>query len=316
MESEKKFSERSQHSCIVERDLRRERGKCEGTIGYIQVKVDEAERSREAQTRHALAERGYSSSSLVLRNVLIELEGHNRELGHFKDHRETLDSQIAESMKPDPTRNEKQSRLSALVVQRLAKDRQAETALNGLRKLLAERTELTAEITAAAASLDFTVNGPDGLDAKRITDLSASLPKEIAETSEQWAGWFFGENEGAKPYVVRVGDIVIPETLDHSGVYYFGETVMLTDEQARELLRSDRPWSEIGNQKWDLLPPSVMTPETFQETLAAAEKQGISVPEFHAQQDAARRLDAKHAHYGHVRAMIESGEVEVGVEEE
>jgi hypothetical protein len=73
--------------------------------------------------------------------------------------------------------------------------------------------------------------------------------------------------------------LVVDETLVHHGVYRFGENIWLTEKEAYELMRKDRP-AKTRRNAWSCSPPSVMPVEDYQAAIRAAREKGISIQEF------------------------------------
>jgi hypothetical protein len=115
----------------------------------------------------------------------------------------------------------------------------------------------------------------DRLDNSQFEKLSASLPADLAQQSETWHGSFLGEPKDAKPYIVRVEHLAVLETLAHSGIYHFGETVLLTGEEADDVLCEDYA-AGTHEAPWRCEPPKVMTAEAYQAAVVEAQRKGIS----------------------------------------
>jgi hypothetical protein len=115
-----------------------------------------------------------------------------------------------------------------------------------------------------------------GWDANRYAALLESLPRNIAAVGQCWLGRFFGHRRGMKPYVVCDDYLSVGENLSHSGLYVFGETVYLGNEEAAELLREDRYRPEhtaFGTER-KLLPPSIMAAAEFEKLKAETTEKG------------------------------------------
>jgi hypothetical protein len=140
---------------------------------------------------------------------------------------------------------------------------------------LRERVELTAKMGKATEALELTIPRDD-LDT-RLEKLSASLPEDLFGASERWHGWFLGNQHGTKPYIVIDEHLLRPETLAHNGLYHSGDTIQLTEEEAAELLRADRP-APKGQRRnvWTSAPPSVMAVGDFQTVAKVAKEERVS----------------------------------------
>jgi hypothetical protein len=102
--------------------------------------------------------------------------------------------------------------------------------------------------------------------------LHEALSLDIVSASKAWNAEFLAQAENLKPYVVCDDDVELKETLARKAVYHFGETVFVLEEEARELLRDDRPQgSGFG---WECLPPTLMTAEAFAAVQAEAGPMG------------------------------------------
>jgi hypothetical protein len=286
------YSLRSQRSLLREVELSADLRKCEALIGYTERKIGELEISKARQLKGSLSHDGMDR--LVLSRTLEELENENRIVVSYREQRDRIQAEIAK-LTPSPAqaaeRAHRQNYLAQLAADRLKKDELVEGALKGLRRLLQERAELTDKMLKAAEAVDFTVDG-DGLDARRFDELLAALPGELALSSEHWLEWFLGKGESLKTYVVRDKSLTVPETLGNPGVVHFGDRIELRQDQARELLREDRPAGD-PNQPWRHLPPSIMTVEDYEAMVRAAEKKGFPLQDFRSTEDLERDKKAK-----------------------
>jgi hypothetical protein len=264
---EAKFSPRSQRSFEEQRIVQAEIAKFDSSIHFVERKIGELEEFK----KYHLRDKRHDSLASTLR----ELEDQTRTLRAYKEERaalqSTLDDLVTVTSEELQARQPQQQAFAQLIASRLEKDRQADKAVEALRGILQERSELTAQMTTLASVLEFTIDpNIDALGTRRFDALRAALPAELAASSERWAGWFMGTG-GLKPYIVRDERLVVPETLASHGVYFFGETIELTDDQARELLREDRP-APTPDKPWRIAPPSIMTVEAYEAVAALAAK--------------------------------------------
>jgi hypothetical protein len=264
---EAKFSPRSQRSFEEQRIVQVEIAKFDSSIRFVERRIGELEEFK----KYHLMDKRHDSLAMTLR----EIEDQTRMLRVYKEERAVLQARLDDLVTVTPeelqVRQPQQQALAQLVASRLEKDRQADKAVEALRGILQERAELSAQMNTLAAVLDFTIDpNIDALDTRRFDALRAALPTELAASSERWAGWFMGTS-GLKPYIVRDERLVVPETLASHGVYFFGETIELTDDQARELLREDRP-APKPDAAWRCAPPSIMTVEAYEAAAALAAK--------------------------------------------
>lgn len=273
------FSPRSQRVLIQEKVLRNKLGKCDAKITYLERTIRELEQAKARQLEFSVT--GRNTNGHVLPLMLRDLEGKNLEVAAFREQRTQIQSEIA-ALAPTPAsaaeRAERQRHLARLAAERLEKDRLAEGALKGLRRLLDERAQLTAKIVEASRSADLTISD-DNLDARRFEELLASLPEGLAAESERWFGWFTGQEEGLKPYVVVVDQIerLEPESLVRAGFYGFGETVQLTDREASELLRAVHPSGNVTHDsRWSYEPPRIMPLEAYEALCSEAADEDMS----------------------------------------
>jgi phage host-nuclease inhibitor protein Gam len=292
------FSPRSQRSLAEQLKLEDQVKRLESKMRGAQRNIDELEKSRAAHLR--LTAEGKSGFAFFER-LVSDLQEKVLALAEYKKHRDALQLKAHELAKVGPAkaaeRKKKQTRLAEAAGERLEKDRLIEAAVKELHRLLRERAQLTGLMSDTATALEFTVDGPDGLDEQRFSALRDSLPNEVAPMSEQWFAWFLGNQENLKVYVVRDECLILPETLANAGFYRRGEKVMLTDKQAVEFLRADRPVDD-RSAPWRRFPPRVMTVKDFESAVAAAEEKRVSLAEFFRNEDLARDEKAEAAYRG------------------
>jgi len=293
----KQWSARSQRSYLEEHRLRQELANCESGIAASERKVEELEKLKAAQLNRTFAESpGYSIAHLP--STVAALEDEKRCLSAFQEHRASHLSQIHDHVEVTPTEEEartaQQERVAAMVAERLERDRKIDSAVAALKTMLQERAKLSARMAEACSAIELDFND---YVSERFDSLLASLPDGLAEASEAWKARQFGERVRAKPYIVRDDCLVVPETLAHSGVYRFGETILLTDAEAGELLRVDRP-DPAANAfaPWLRLPPSISTIEAHEAATAKAEKKGISAKQVYFWEDYERDRELRERH--------------------
>lgn len=172
-------------------------------------------------------------------------------------------------------RRENQNALARLARQRLEIERKLEAGLNGFRQSLQECLELTARMQSLGGNIELDCDWGHS----RYGAVLESLPANILPEAERWLAGFFGTRKGMKPYVVIAEELSVAENLAHCGIYHFGETVYLREEQAQEFLREDR-WefkkTAFGRER-ELLPPDIMPAKKFEELKAEAAKEGSDV---------------------------------------
>lgn len=275
MKTATEFSARSQRTFEGQHTLQQQIAELDSSIRLTErrIRALEADKARELKQKN----------SRFLGQTLRALEDENRVLAAYQKLRAEVQAQCDKLGQVDAralkARQEQQAAFSALVSERLEKDRQAETLLRNLQAALDERAALAAKMAECAAALDFTIDPyGDTLDTRRFEELRAALPSELAASSERWSGWITGTT-GVKPYIVRDARLEVRETLKSAGVFHFGETVELTDEEARELLREDRP-APTNDAPWRCAPPSIMTIEAFEEATAAAAEKGMDLDDY------------------------------------
>jgi len=203
--------------------------------------------------------------------------------------RASIEAEI-EKLSPSPeqraTRQHHQEQFAGILNKRLAKDRQTDQLLKELREALRERNGLTAAMAEPAAALELSLPD-DGLDTRRFEKLLDSLPEETLSQSEKWCGHFLGKQKSAQPFVVRVENLLVGETLFDNGLYHFGETILLTEEEARDLLCADY-FAGTHEAPWRCQRPRVMTVEDYEAAAKTAREKGLSIQETMFWMDAER----------------------------
>jgi hypothetical protein len=193
-------------------------------------------------------------------------------------------------------RTRRQDLCAELVGKRAGSDALIDKAVESLRRMLQGRGEATAEIAKCASGIALAV-GEDSFDGRRAEELLAALPENFGAESERWCAWFLGERKNVTAYVVADHTLQIAETLAHSGFYHFSETIEVTPEEARELLRSNRP-APTSEKHWASPPPSIMTVEAFEALRARAEKESTAPEAIVKLQNIEREERLRKANFG------------------
>jgi len=174
----------------LEGDLER----CKGLIFWHEKEVKRCEEISAFQVQ--LAVRGEGVTDYYMPQSLATLGNMRDQLAAYKAHSDALQAKLYALQHPNPEQlaetSEAQTLLANLSEERLQKDRLADRALQDLRRLLAERAQLTAAMRDAASAADFTFSD-DCLDELRFKTLSNLLPAELAATSEIRAAALFEE---------------------------------------------------------------------------------------------------------------------------
>jgi hypothetical protein len=288
----KEFSARSQRTLREEQKLRAQLARCESEIARHEREIHKLEESKQRQLK-ASVEGGYAQ---WLGRTLEELEDRKRQVAAFREQQTLLRSEIAR-LAPTPAsaieRAERQNRLLQLAEERLKKDELADGALRALRHLLEERAQLTAKMLKAAEAADLTI-GEDRLDSVRCEQLLAYLPEELLPGSERWHAWFIGKQEDAKPYVVVVDELVLPESLAHAGFYHFGDKLELADSEASELLSGICPLGKARHDlSWSYEPRRIMPLKEFEALVQEASDQGEAVQTLHSRRNKQREAELR-----------------------
>jgi hypothetical protein len=272
------YSERSAASLKEEHglDAQIERWKTLGAA--VEGELAQLERQKQA----CLEDVGRGHAQHGLADMLAKIEDARRRSEEYVKAMQAATAKLAK-FRADlseqlPERRCQQARLADLLQERLKLDRQVENALDSIRRLLEKREGLTAAMKELAVGLELKIADWDEARFGAIV----ALPEGILTASEQWTARLLGsKGNGMKPYVVCEEEgLTLPETLAHCGVFQFGDVVWLTDEDARELARCDRPnpryrgWND-GETRF--FRPSLMAKEEFEEVKAEAAKRGSSI---------------------------------------
>ena len=227
MKETRVFSERSQRSFDLQIDLELQVSHLDSQISRYEKTIEDLKLYKANALQKITKPTPSSFDQSALGECVDKLRKDSQALEVLKQHRAALQKQISE-LAPKPKQIESRSDIQRKIVQiadeRFAQDRLAQEALNALRGILQRRTELTAALAEAASSIDFTFER-NGLDQQRFDALAESLPQEVAMSSEAWCEWVNGSRANTNPFIVRDECLIIPETLAHSGVYRFGDTI-------------------------------------------------------------------------------------------
>jgi hypothetical protein len=264
------YSAQSQRSLLRRDGLRAQLGKLTREEANLRTQIATFEEEKARSGKKALTD--YSPRTQEILKQASENLTHKRDLlAACQEQSREIQAEI-EQLIPSPTaqktRADRQREFARLCAERLEGDHRADRELGDLCGSLMDRAALSTKMREYASVLELST-GQDQLDTRRFEDLAASLPVELSASSERWAARFLGKQKLVRSYVVREDRLVLPETLAESGMFYFGERVELTEEQATELLCED------GDA-----PPSLMTLEDFQSAGDEAEKAGVSIQEF------------------------------------
>jgi hypothetical protein len=271
------FSTRSQASFRREQELKEEIGKIENQRRYSERKLAELETAKERLSKSVLA--GDTAMHGALALTLREIEDEQRKVKVFEELIGGLRKQIAQIQESVAAGRQRRieglKAVGKLAITRTESDLAIERLLADLRRGLQERAETSRKMQEAGKEIELSTDW----DTERYDQLLAILPETMLPASERWSAKFLGKREGTKEYVVRVDQLLLPETLAHSGVYFFGDIVRLLDDEARELLR-ENVRAPRSNAPWGVAPAKIMPLGDFQEAEKASKAAGISVREF------------------------------------
>lgn len=271
------YSTRSRASLVTEARLRAEIQR----IGGMKEAEERILATLEIDaTRLQDADISTGGTAIIHENLIqkrIEIGAHRETLKGYEEAAKAREQAVA---KLNPSADEIKARVdvqrkaAAIVLARGEIDSKIHAAVGVLRQLLKDRAQQTADLEEAVRPLELALPA-DGLDSQRFETLLGSLPEDVEVRSEEWAGHFLGMPKGGKPYVVRAEHLAIAEILAHSGIYRFGETILLADAEAQELLADDYA-APAERAPWRRLWPRIMTPEAFERVKAAAEQKGLA----------------------------------------
>ncbi|MGI0080909.1 MAG: hypothetical protein ACRECH_14955 [Nitrososphaerales archaeon] len=236
MEREKAYSSRSQAGWQRQRELETELERCANLISMSESRIPQIKEVVERVAASIAKNRPVHPTRLA--EATRDLEDTQRGLDAYRDHSRGLRSEINSLERPEPSkvceRLKTQTALGRVAAERLKADRLIGRAIDDLRRMLIEREELSAKMHAAASAIDLK-GDPDFLDEARFRSLLHSLPSGTTAASEQWAIWFAGAEQSKDRYVVR-REFTLKETLADCHFYKTGDSVLLTKEQAAEVI--------------------------------------------------------------------------------
>ena len=244
---------------------------CEKDIAKMEV-----EKARRAKQ---MFDPGYPSAEAGFKEAVAQIS-HEREL--IASYQLEIDSNQAEldELIPSPeqaqAREKQQNQFAQLSAVRLEQDRAAYEMIEELRGILEKRGELSAKMNELAQSLDMAVSC-SALDSYRFNAVLDALPGNRFSGSEAWKNWFLGQSDGLTEYIVIDDKLTIQETLVDSGFRVFGDRIKLREEEARELLRGDRPMPHKTSGGPLSKSPGIMSVDDFEALSRKAQEDGISI---------------------------------------
>ncbi|MGH9345512.1 MAG: hypothetical protein ACRD19_17330 [Terriglobia bacterium] len=234
LEREEAYS--SQASWQRQLELEAELSCCNDLISKSETRIPQIRETVERVAASIAQNRPVHPTRLA--DATRDLEDTQRALDAYRDHSRCLQSEINSLERPEPLERLKQQiALSRASAARLKADRLIGRAIDDLRRMLREREELSAKMHAAASAIDLKGDS-DFLDEARFRSLLHSLPSGTVAASEQWAIWFAGAEQNKDRYVVRQG-FTLKETLASCHFYKTGDSVLLTKEQAAEVIANN-----------------------------------------------------------------------------
>jgi hypothetical protein len=270
---------RSRSSILKENELRKVLKKIGTAQAITERRIREGEQ-RVARLTRAVVLEGQEAMRGQLDEAMQDVANQHSLIKSCQAQWALTEAEI-ESLTPTPeqcaTRQHQQEQFLGLVNKRLAKDRQGDQLLKDLRQVLHERGQLTVEMQEPITALKLSISD-DGLDTRRFEKLLDSFPDEVVSQSERWCGWFLGEQKGANPYVVRVENLLVAETLNDNGLYHFGDLIYLNEEEARDLLCDDY-YAGTHEAPWRCQSPKVMTVEAYEAAAKTSRERNLSAQE-------------------------------------
>lgn len=287
-----KWSPRSSSSLATERGLQEELQRCQDLRRNQAVALADLE--KEQRRAVGLVKSGVGFGGEVLSEALRKIEDARRKLAVFTDLVSQAEAALDEfrrvTVEEAPERLRQQNELANEVEATLELDEVIERARQGMCALLEARATRKARMEALADSIELRCNLGGGVS----DSLLATLSEPILPASKAWAADLLGRDEGLKPYIVVDKQLALPETLARSAPLFFGQTVHLSDEEARELLREDRAKPESERRyPWEIIPPSIMTPEAFAQAEAEAPDKRLVFVLLQQRHEARQRMAAE-----------------------
>jgi hypothetical protein len=222
LQSETKWSPRSQQIVLQERRLQGEMRSLDGLIEASRKKIAGLE-TDSSEFAGMIAERGAQHYLYRhLRELAISLTEERALLAAYEGRRAATQAQI-DALVPNPEtqkeRARQQERMARRVADRLVKDGRIGELVESLRQALKERGEISGEIAEIAEALEMTL-GPDALDHTRFEELQEALPEEVFSASKRWSEWFLGPADSRDPKSREGGMLIFEETLADAGVHF------------------------------------------------------------------------------------------------
>jgi hypothetical protein len=185
-----------------------------------------------------------------------------------------LDDFRAAKAEAAPERLRIQGNLAEMASALVGIDAENQLLLEKLYKALQARQELTAAMQRQASAIALPYDFEAGIPGSFIQSLSF----DMVAASKAWKARFLCECENLTAYIVVAEEFEAPESLGQSAVAFFGQTVFLSEGEAREFLRDDRPVPGVGGAfGWQCLPPTLVTLDAFTAAAAAAKAVGFHV---------------------------------------
>jgi hypothetical protein len=292
------FSPRSQASVLAATEIEAKIASVRDTILDKEEEQRQLEQRKETRFKHSLKEphNRAGAASIEVASLNTKTAACRDEIKALQEHLAFLQEHLKNITTGAGQERDRQQRqqLATLTAERLKRDWRIDEMFANLDAELRERDAQTVEMAEIAATLEMKVN----LDQRRFDELHASLPEGVGAKSESWAGWFLGKPTDAKTYVVRDIQLVLPETLAHPGIYNRFDRVELYDEQARELLRTDRRPRITNSEVSVNHPPSIVLLEEFEALSEEADDRGVEIEYLWAREQSEAVRQAHLLHIG------------------
>jgi hypothetical protein len=266
-------SARSQQSIKTQWRLERELKHCQAQIGLWERNLATAEEGKKRQASQIAA--GYGYAHAVLETYVQDAVKAEQMIATFKTQAGNLQGQL-DALKLTPEKVAKRAKaqriLATQIERRLDKDRELDSALASVRKILEERAALTAEMYEGAAALEF--DSSLDLDEGRFRALLHSLPQGMAGDSAKWVIWFLGREGDRRPCIIQFGQATLPETLACNNAFASGDTPNLTKAEEAKIEEIQRammpPRPPVLEEAWKPGEPvPEVPPENIQWALAS-----------------------------------------------
>lgn len=229
--NQEKWSARSQQDSLEIVRCRAAIERIDPFIRSCRQNIDRLESIKSVRVSHVAA--GRAESHLGLSSTIESLRNERETLETYEKSKAELQAKIKSLEEPSEDqkreRQVRQQRIALLAEQRAKLDEQIAADVDGLRKLLNERRELTRSMRGECEAIDFTFAG-DHLDEERFTELVKHLPTDLERHSRGWLNWFLGKWRGDLLCTVT-GDIAsISETLASPNVFLKGEKIVIPQD--------------------------------------------------------------------------------------